>query len=87
MLGMLVERFLFTRYYRLDPLYSLLLTFGLAMVAEQALRMIFGAAPLSYSIPDFLRGQVFIGDFIYSRYRVFLIVIAAACVGGLWPAA
>ncbi|WP_417768209.1 branched-chain amino acid ABC transporter permease [Stappia sp.] len=84
MLGMLVERFLFTRYYRLDPLYSLLLTFGLAMVAEQALRMIFGAAPLSYSIPDFLRGQVFIGDFIYSRYRVFLIVIAAACVGGLW---
>ncbi|WP_428698191.1 branched-chain amino acid ABC transporter permease [Stappia sp.] len=84
MLGMLVERFLFTRYYRLDPLYSLLLTFGLAMVAEQSLRMIFGAAPLSYSIPDLLRGQVFIGDFIYSRYRVFLIVIAAACVGGLW---
>jgi branched-chain amino acid transport system permease protein len=84
MLGMLVERFLFTRYYRLDPLYSLLLTFGLAMVAEQSLRMVFGAAPLSYSIPDLLRGQVFIGDFIYSRYRVFLIVIAAACVGGLW---
>lgn len=84
MLGMLVERFLFTRYYRLDPLYSLLLTFGLAMVAEQALRMIFGAAPLSYSIPDVLRGQVILGDFIYSKYRVFLIAVAAACVGGLW---
>jgi branched-chain amino acid transport system permease protein len=84
MLGMLVERFLFTRYYRLDPLYSLLLTFGLAMVAEQALRMIFGAAPLSYSIPDVLRGQVILGDFIYSKYRVFLIAVAAACVAGLW---
>ena len=35
------ERVLFTRFYRVDPLYSLLLTFGLAMVIEQALRMVF----------------------------------------------
>lgn len=84
-LGMIVERTLFTRFYRLDPLYSLLLTFGLAMVAEQGLRMIFGAAPLSYSIPDFLRGQVIIGDFfIYSQYRIFLIAVAALCVACLW---
>jgi branched-chain amino acid transport system permease protein len=84
LLGMLVERTLFQRFYRVDPLYSLLLTFGLAMVAEQGLRMIFGAAPLSYSMPDALRGQVFLGDFIYSRYRIFLIVVAVACVAGLW---
>jgi branched-chain amino acid transport system permease protein len=83
-LGMLVERLLFRRFYRIDPIYSLLLTFGLAMVAEQGLRMIFGAAPLSFSMPDYLRGQVFLGDFIYSRYRVFLIVVAALCVAGLW---
>lgn len=83
-LGMLAERFLFSRFYRVDPLYSLLLTFGMAMVAEQGLRMIFGAAPLSYSIPDYLRGQVFIGDFIYSKYRVFLIFVAVLCVAGLW---
>ena len=83
-LGMLVERVLFQRFYRVDTLYSLLLTFGLAMVAEQGLRMIFGAAPLSYSIPDALRGQVFLGDFIYSRYRIFLIAVAVLCVAGLW---
>lgn len=83
-LGMLVERVLFQRFYRVDPLYSLLLTFGLAMVAEQGLRMIFGAAPLSYSMPDALRGQVFLGDFIYSRYRLFLIAVAVLCVAGLW---
>jgi branched-chain amino acid transport system permease protein len=83
-LGMIVERLLFRRFYRIDPIYSLLLTFGLAMVAEQGLRMIFGAAPLSFSMPDYLRGQVFLGDFIYSRYRVFLIVVAALCVAGLW---
>jgi branched-chain amino acid transport system permease protein len=83
-LGMIVERTLFQRFYRVDPLYSLLLTFGLAMVAEQGLRMIFGAAPLSFSIPDILRGQVVFGDFIYSRYRVFLIGVAVLCVAGLW---
>lgn len=84
LLGMAVERLLFRRFYRVDPLYSLLLTFGLAMVAEQGLRMIFGAAPLSYSIPDALRGQVFLGDLIYSRYRIFLIAVAVLCVAGLW---
>lgn len=84
LLGIVVERLLFQRFYRIDPLYSLLLTFGLAMVAEQALRMIFGAAPLSYSIPTALRGQVFLGDFIYSRYRLFLIAVAVLCVAGLW---
>src|SRR5512134_878237 len=51
LLGILIERLLFQRFYRADPILSLLLTFGLAMVAEQALRMIFGAPPISWSIP------------------------------------
>src|SRR5881398_885579 len=42
-LGLVIERLLFRRFYKVDPSLSLLLTFGLAMVAEQALRMIFGA--------------------------------------------
>ena len=84
LLGILIERALFRRFYRSDPILSLLLTFGLAMVAEQALRMIFGAPPLSYSIPQALRGQVVIGNFIYSFYRVVLIGIAIACVAALW---
>ena len=82
--GVVIERTLFRRFYRSDPILSLLLTFGLAMVAEQVLRMIFGAPPLSYSIPPWLRGQVAIGSFIYSFYRVVLLGIAAACIGGLW---
>ncbi len=84
MLGILFERLLFQRFYRSDPILSLLLTFGLALVAEQTLRMIFGAPPLSYSIPPWLRGQIVVGDFIYSRYRATLIVIAAACVAAIW---
>ncbi len=84
LIGIVIERGLFQRFYRADPILSLLLTFGLAMVAEQSLRMIFGAPPLSFSIPPSLRGQFFLGDFIYSRYRALLILIAAACVLALW---
>ncbi|NDA52729.1 MAG: branched-chain amino acid ABC transporter permease [Betaproteobacteria bacterium] len=54
-LGIFLERYFFRRFYRSDPILSLLLTFGLAMVCEQSLRMIFGAAPLSFGIPDGLR--------------------------------
>lgn len=84
LLGMLFERFFFRRFYRSDPILSLLLTFGLAMVAEQLLRMIFGAAPLSYAMPNALRGQIFLGDFIYPYYRTLLFVVAAACVIAIW---
>lgn len=83
-IGILFERLLFQRFYRADPILSLLLTFGLAMVAEQSLRIIFGAPPLSYAIPIELRGQVFIGDFIYSRYRMLLLAVAVLCVAALW---
>jgi len=83
-LGVIIERTLFRRFYKADPSLSLILTFGLAMVAEQLLRMIFGAAPLSYSIPAELRGQLFVGSFIYPYYRVLVLLVAAACVAGLW---
>ena len=82
--GLVVERLLFRRFYREDPALGLLLTFGLALVAEQALRWIFGAAPIPFSIPPALKGQVFVGDFIYSKYRLLMLAIAAAAVAALW---
>jgi branched-chain amino acid transport system permease protein len=84
LLGIVMERVLFQRFYRADPILSLLLTFGLAMVAEQALRMIFGAPPLPFSIPAALRGQVFVGDFVLSRYRLTILAIVVAVVLALW---
>ena len=84
LLGVVIERLLFRRFYRVDPILSLLLTFGLAMVAEQSLRMIFGAPPLSWSIPPALRGQIIVGDFIYPFYRAVLLGVAVGCVAGLW---
>jgi branched-chain amino acid transport system permease protein len=82
--GLTVERLLFRRFYREDPALGLLLTFGLALVAEQALRWIFGAAPIPFSIPPALKGQVFVGDFIYSKYRLLMLAVAAAAVAALW---
>jgi branched-chain amino acid transport system permease protein len=83
-LGLIVERVLFRRFYRQDPALGLLLTFGLAMVIEQLLRIVFGAAPIPFSIPQLLKGQILLGDFIYSKYRLVMLLVAAAAVGGLW---
>ena len=84
LIGLLIERFLFRRFYREDPALGLLLTFGLAMVAEQTLRLVFGAAPIPFSIPDALKGQILVGDFIYSRYRLAMLAVAVIAVAGLW---
>jgi branched-chain amino acid transport system permease protein len=84
MIGIVIERLLFRRFYRSDPILSLLLTFGLAMIIEQSLRMIFGAAPQPFSIPAELRGQVFVGDFIYSRYRLIILGVALFAVTATW---
>jgi branched-chain amino acid transport system permease protein len=83
-LGVVIERLLLRRFYKSDPTLSLLLTFGLALVAEQALRMIYGAPPLSWEIPQGLRGQFIVADFFYPKYRTLLIAVAVACVAGLW---
>ena len=85
-IGIAVERLLFRRFYRADPILSLLLTFGLAMVIEQGLRIVFGAAPLPFSIPGELRGQIFVGDFIYSRYRLMILGIVALYSETKWLA-
>ncbi|EKE16978.1 MAG: ABC superfamily ATP binding cassette transporter permease, partial [uncultured bacterium] len=84
LLGVLFERFLLRRFYSADPILSLLLTFGLAMVAEQLLRMIWGASPLPASIPAMFKGQIEIGDFIYSRYRLMMMMVVFIALAGIW---
>jgi len=84
LLGILFERFLLRRFYAADPILSLLVTFGLAMIAEQLIRMIWGAAPLSVIMPPAFKGSVFIGDFLFSRYRLFLLAIVVAVLASIW---
>ena len=84
LLGIVFERFLLRRFYDADPILSLLVTFGLAMIVEQLIRIVWGAAPLSASIPPMFRGSVFIGDFLFSRYRLMFLAVVAAALLGVW---
>ena len=84
LLGILFERFLLRRFYTADPILSLLVTFGLALVAEQAIRMLWGAAPLPFGMPQAFKGNVMLGDFLFSRYRLFLLAVVALVLAGIW---
>jgi branched-chain amino acid transport system permease protein len=84
LLGLLFERFILRRFYTADPVLGLLVTFGLAMMAEQMLRIIFGAAPLSQTMPQSLKGAVLVGDFLFSRYRLMLLGVVAVVLVGVW---
>jgi branched-subunit amino acid ABC-type transport system permease component len=83
--GMAFERiFLRPLYGRRDGGAYLLLTFGLAVVLSELIRIIWGAQPLSFGIPDFLRGIVVILDQPFPFYRLFLIALGLAAAVGVW---
>lgn len=83
-LGMVLERVFLRRFYKSDPVLSLLFTFGLAMIIEQALRMAYGASPLQFNIPQFARGQLVIGEFMYPNYRIGMLAVAATTLAATW---
>ncbi|MEC8155846.1 MAG: branched-chain amino acid ABC transporter permease [SAR324 cluster bacterium] len=84
MIGIIVETFFLRRLYTKDPILTLLFTFGLAMSAEQVLRHSFGASGIPFSIPEFLSGQLHLGSFIYSYYRLAILAVTTVSIGGLW---
>jgi branched-chain amino acid transport system permease protein len=83
-LGIAFERYLLRRFYSADPILSLLVTFGLAMIAEQAIRMVWGAAPLPSTMPAAFKGQVVLGDFMFSRYRLLLLGVVLIVMLTIW---
>lgn len=84
LVGMAIERLFLRRLYREDPMLGLLFTFGLAMTAEQSLRLVWGTTGLNFSIPEALRGQLLLGDFIYSYYRLTVLAVTILAVTGCW---
>jgi len=84
MIGLLVERFLIRRLYQRDPLYSLLMTFGLAYILEDGARFIWGAQSLPYVIPDWLTSPLSTEYFFLTGYRLFMVILVAAVVGALF---
>ena len=85
LLGVAIERLLFRRFYRSDPILSLLLTFGLAMVAEQALRMIFGAPPLPLRDPaGAARPDLHRRLHLFRTTALLMLAVAVGCVAADW---
>jgi branched-chain amino acid transport system permease protein len=85
LIGLLVERVLIRPLYkRSDPLYSLLLTFGLALVIQDLVRTIWGAQGLPIEVPEILNSPVSEKFYFISGYRLFVIGITAAAAIGLY---
>jgi branched-subunit amino acid ABC-type transport system permease component len=83
--GMGFERVFLRRLYgRRDGGSYLMVTFGLAVVMSELIRLIWGAHPLGAGIPDFLRGIVIVLDQPFPIYRVFLIVLGIAAAIAVW---
>src|SRR5215470_20387210 len=75
-IGAVVERSLLRRLYRVDPLYGLLLTFGLALVIEGLLRYRYGVSGLPYSIPESFQGAFNLGFMFLPKYRAWVVLAA-----------
>jgi branched-chain amino acid transport system permease protein len=83
-LGVLIERTLLKQLYKIDPIYGLLLTFGLALIAEGVFRDQFGVSGQSYSVPEALQGATNLGFMILPNYRAWVIVASLAVCFGTW---
>jgi len=86
LLGMAFERTLIRRLTSLDPLYNLLLTFGLTLVIEEGMKQFFGMQGTPYSVPSQLQGAVNLGVTFYPTYRLFIIVFSALVCLAVWLA-
>jgi len=84
LLGILMERFLLRKLYREDHLYSLLLTFGLALILEGSFIHWFGISGQAYPVPDALRGGYNLGFMYLPTYRGWIVLASLLVCFGCW---
>ena len=82
--GVLLERTMLRKLYKLDHLYGLLLTFGIALIIEGIFRDQFGISGQSYDVPELLAGGVSLGFMFLPIYRGWIIVAALTVCFGTW---
>ncbi len=82
--GMVTERLLFRRIYRLEPIASLLGTFGLLLVIEGAAEAIWGVSPMSVPFPTLVGKSVVVGGVRVATYSMVLVGIGILVAIGLW---
>jgi branched-chain amino acid transport system permease protein len=82
--GMLIERLMLKRLYKLDHLYGLLLTFGLALIIQGVFRNEYGSSGQPYPIPQQLSGGHSLGFMFLPNYRAWVIAVSLTVCLGTW---
>ena len=82
--GALIERFLLSRLRGKDPIYGLLLTFGLAMTLEGTFQYFYGSSGRTYAVPEALRGGLNLGFMYMPIYRGWVIVSSLVVCAATW---
>ena len=83
-LGVVIERLFLKHLYKLDPLYGLLLTFGLALIAEGIFRELYGVSGQPYNVPELLSGATNLGFMVLPNYRAWVVLVSLAVCLGTW---
>ena len=83
-LGLVIERLLLRHLYRVDPIYGLLLTFGLALIAEGIFRDQFGVSGQQYEVPELLQGATNLGFMVLPNYRGWVVFASLVVCLGTW---
>jgi branched-chain amino acid transport system permease protein len=82
--GMAIERLALHRLYKLDHLYGLLFTFGLALILEGIFRELYGVSGLPYAPPPSLQGGYNLGFMFLPIYRGWVVVASLIICIGTW---
>jgi branched-chain amino acid transport system permease protein len=82
--GLAFERLCLRRLRGLDPLYGLLLTFGLALVLEGVFQNVFGISGNSYPVPAALQGGTNLGFMYLPLYRAWVVIVSTAVCFASW---
>jgi branched-chain amino acid transport system permease protein len=83
-LGAVIERLFLKRLYGLDPLYGLLLTFGLSLILEGIFRDQYGVSGLSYTVPEALAGSTNLGFMVLPNYRAWVVFASLTVCLSTW---
>ena len=84
LLGVVIERLFLKHLYKLDPLYGLLLTFGLALIFEGIFRELYGASGQNYDVPALLSGATNLGFMVLPNYRAWVVLVSLLVCLGTW---
>ena len=82
--GVIIERTMLARLYRLDHLYGLLLTFGIALIIEGLFRYAYGVSGQQYEIPEAFQGALDLGFMNLPKYRAWVIAASLAVCFATW---